>query len=67
MTHSGGKPHETGDRGQRYQVTYLEGRIGRRIFGWSETLEGAERMVDSIQKHPSWSQPVIIDRVQPEQ
>ncbi len=62
MTHSGGKPHAVGDRGQRYQVTYLEGRIGRRIFGWSETPEGAESMADSIRKHPTWSQPVIIDR-----
>ncbi len=62
MTHSGGKPHEVGDRGQRYEVTFLRPNGERMIFGWSDTLLGAEGMVSGIEKHPVWKDGTIRDR-----
>ena len=62
MTHSGGKPHEIGDRGQRYEVTFVDPGGKREIFGWSETLDGAEKMVSSIEKNPAWEDGEIRDR-----
>lgn len=64
MTHSGGKPHAVGDRGQRFEVTYYDPYDHkRRVFGWSETERGAKVMADSIEKNPSWSHPQIRDRL----
>ena len=61
VTHSGGKPHAVGDLGQRYEVTYLD-QDERKVYGWSTTLEGAQRMTESIDMHPVWEQPQIRDR-----
>lgn len=61
MTHSGGKPHHVGDKGQRYEVTYFDGER-RQVFGWSVTPEGARTMANSIELHPSWEYPQIRDR-----
>ncbi len=61
MTHSGGKPHAVGDRGQRYEVTYFDGEQ-RCVFGWSETITGAYAMKRCIEKHPSWTNPLVKDR-----
>jgi hypothetical protein len=63
MTHSGGKPHAVGDRGQRYMVTYFDPRESKRkTFGWSDDAEGARAMGDSIDAHPAWQFPHVIDR-----
>lgn len=63
MTHSGGKPHAVGDRGQRYQVTFFdESANKRKVCGWSETAEGARSYVKGIELHPGWSVPQIWDR-----
>lgn len=63
VTINGGQPHAVGDRGQRYEVTFLDpGENVRKVFGWSETQKGAQTMVSSIEKHPSWQEPRIIDR-----
>lgn len=62
MTHSGGKPHAVGDRGQRYEVTYLDGDE-RKVCGWSDTIAGAERMRDAIDLHPVWCEPATRDRL----
>lgn len=63
MTHSGGKPHNVGDRGQRYEVTFYDPSINaRRVMGWSDTAEGAQSMAASIEAHPSWQFPQIRDR-----
>jgi hypothetical protein len=68
MTWGGGKPHAVGDRGQRYEVTYIDPESDdpkkRRVFGWSDTTEGAKRMVDSINAHPVWTEPETRDRQQ---
>lgn len=50
-----------GDRGQRYEVTCLmEGE--RRIVGWSDEKSGADRLVSGVNLHPSWTDPMILDR-----
>lgn len=64
MTHSGGKPHAVGDRGQRYEVTYQDGN-DRHVMGWAECLDGAEIMVKAINLHPVWHHPIIRDRASP--
>lgn len=63
MTHSGGKPHKVGDRGQRYAVSYWDPATRtRKPFGWSYTLDGAAAMAKSIELHPSMEKPEIEDR-----
>jgi hypothetical protein len=68
MTWGGGQPHNVGDKGQRYEVTYRDPERDkdepdkRRVFGWSDTYEGARRMVDSIMLHPVWCGGEIQDR-----
>lgn len=66
MTINGGKPHATGDHGQRYEVTFFNpATFQRKVLGWSETLEGAERMVAVVDAHPVWEHPQIADRKPP--
>ena len=63
MTHSGGKPHAVGDRGQPYEVTFFDPNTNaRRVLGWCETAEGAQDLARAIEAHPSWQFPQIRDR-----
>lgn len=63
MTHSGGKPHAVGDKGQRYEVRYRDPDTGqRKVFGWSNDLEGARAMMEAIDLHPSMDAPSVADR-----
>lgn len=62
MTHSGGQQHQVGDRGQRYEVTFIDPGGKRTVFGWSQTRFGADRMVSSIEVHPVWEGGKIRDR-----
>lgn len=63
MTINGGKPHEVGDRGQRYEVTFFNPATGKRQpLGWSDTQEGVNALVGAIDSHPSWEQPQVQDR-----
>lgn len=63
MTHSGGKPHPTGDRGQRFEISYWSKAYHRRmIFGWSDNVAGAVAMAESINLNPSMTHPEIKDR-----
>lgn len=65
MTINGGRPHAVGDRGQRYEVTCKANmalQMLDKVFGWSESLEGARRMVLSIDLSPSLHSPIITDR-----
>ena len=42
---------ETGDKGQRFEVTYEVKETGeRKVFGWAESHGGAASMVESIKK-----------------
>ena len=64
MTHSGGKPHNVGDKGQRYEVLahgYPKNEEDN-VIGWSDTLEGAERMMAAILKAPGCTSVKIYDR-----
>lgn len=65
MTHSGGQQHPVGDRGQRFEVSFVwinRDDGGRQVFGWCDTYEGALRMAKSIDLHPSMMLPEIRDR-----
>lgn len=63
MTHSGGKPHAVGDRGQRYEVSYFDPIANvRKVFGWSDDTRGARAMSAAIDAHPSWDYPQLWDR-----
>ncbi len=66
MTHSGGKPHtNVGDRGQRFEVTYLEDGGERKVMGWAERQEDVDRMFRAINLHPCWREPRVMDRREP--
>ena len=66
MTHSGGKPHAVGDKGQRYEVRCIGitgcDDDGEAPVGWTDNIEVANRMVSGVNKHPSWHSPRIVDR-----
>lgn len=63
MTHSGGMPHEVGDRGQRFEVSFYDpDQNKRRTLGWSETIESARQMAAAIESHPRWQFVQILDR-----
>ena len=63
MTYGGGKPHEIGDRGQRYEVTFFNPQRGLRVvLGWAEELKVAQTLADAVNDHPSWREPEIEDR-----
>jgi len=63
VTHSGGKPHAVGDRGQRYEVTYFDpSSNSRKVMGWCSNLARAEQFSTAIDKHPVWRSPQIRDR-----
>ena len=63
MTHSGGKPHAVGDRGQRFEVTFFDPYENKRIvLGWTDDEQVARKMGDSVDLHPSWQWPQIRDR-----
>lgn len=63
MNHKCGLLPGTGDRGQRYEVTYFDpDENERKVFGWSDSPEGARTMGDSIDLNPSWEFPQVRDR-----
>lgn len=63
MTHSGGKPHEVGDRGQRYEVSFFNPETNeRQVLGWTNSVEAARSMADGVDAHPSWEFPRVTDR-----
>jgi hypothetical protein len=69
MTHSGGKPHTNiGDRGQRYEIRStgypktVADSEGTAVIGWSDTLEGADKMAAAIRTHPNCISTTIFDR-----
>jgi hypothetical protein len=56
--------HQTGDKGQRYEVraTGYPKKSEESTVGWSNNLEGAERMAAAIRKAPGCTSTVIFDR-----
>jgi hypothetical protein len=64
MTHSGGKPHNVGDKGQRYEVLahgYPKNELDN-VIGWCNTLEGAYEMMKAILHAPGCTSAKIFDR-----
>jgi len=61
MTDNTGGLRRGGDQGQRYEVRF-QARAAEIVFGWSDSLEGAQAMVDRINRHPTWHSPRVIDR-----
>jgi hypothetical protein len=51
-----------GDRGQRFVVYYKDGKGDERPFGYSQTQDGVDALVKSIEKHPIWYSPRVVDR-----
>jgi len=51
---------EAGDRGQRYELRYLDADGSEHVMGWSEAYP--HKYVDAIKKHPSWHSARVIDR-----
>lgn len=64
MTYDGGKPHKTGDEGQRYEISFKDHKNTEHIMGWVETIKGAEKFQDSIGLHPNWHSAKVTDRLQ---
>ena len=63
MTHSGGKKHEVGDRGQRFEVTVYDDDLNKRIvIGWSDDAASANKMATSAVLRPSWDFEQVRDR-----
>ncbi len=53
----------TGDRGQRFKVTYLDQDTKvRKPFGYTDDSGAAHKMCDAIRLHPLWYDPEIEDR-----
>lgn len=64
MTHSGGRPHNVGDKGQRYEVLahgYPKNETDN-VIGWSNDLDGAYTMMNAILKAPGCTSAKIYDR-----
>jgi hypothetical protein len=56
-----------GDQGQRYEVRFkANARNPEIVFGWSDSLEGVQAMVNRINRHPTWRSPRVIDRLNQE-
>jgi len=66
MTHSGGKPHAVGDRGQRYEVVAngYPKRDSENVIGWTSDLKGAYRMMSAILTAPGCTSARIYDRLE---
>jgi hypothetical protein len=65
MTHSGGKPHKVGDRGQCYEVRaagYPKKELS--VIGWSDSLDGASRMAAATRLAPGCLRTEIFDRAE---
>jgi hypothetical protein len=63
MTHSGGRLHNIGDQGQWFEVTYFDPVANvRKVFGWSDSVEGAQAMSKAIELHPSMEYGQLWDR-----
>jgi len=51
-----------GDRGQRYEVRFLDENDKERVLGWTQTERGVETFKRAIAAHPNWHSPKVIDR-----
>jgi hypothetical protein len=57
-----GDRERVGDRGQRFEVRYLDGDELEHVIGWTTDPAGGG-LVEVINKHPVWHAPRVIDRL----
>lgn len=50
-----------GDKGQRYEVRYVDGKGEERVMGWTNAADGGGLAV-SLKRHPIWKLARIVDR-----
>lgn len=63
MTHSGGKPHAIGDRGQRYEVRATGWpKAEQSVIGWWSDLQAAHQAAAGFKKAPGCTEVEIFDR-----
>jgi hypothetical protein len=63
VTHSGGKPHQVGDRGQRYEISCFDQVSKERIvIGWTNDAETAADMRAGAEMRPTWCECQVKDR-----
>jgi hypothetical protein len=63
VTHSGGKPHAVGDKGQRYEVRATGyPKPGQNVIGWASDFERAVGMANAIAKAPTCTASEVFDR-----
>lgn len=63
MTHSGGKPHQVGDEGQRYELTVQSDEDNKRIvICWSDSKKFMDNYALSVVTRLGWSDAEIQDR-----
>lgn len=63
MTHSGGKPHAVGDRGQRYEVRATGWpTAGESVIAWTDSKELADKRAESVLTAPSCTASRVVDR-----
>jgi len=58
---SWGMKARIGDRGQRYEVRFIGSNDKEYVAGWTDNKDG-KPFVQSINKHPVWHSPKVIDR-----
>lgn len=52
---------KVGDKGQRYEVRFIGSNGKEFVAGWTDDKNG-KPFVESINLHPAWHSPKIIDR-----
>jgi hypothetical protein len=50
-----------GDRGQRYEVRFIDGDGEERVMGWTDQADGGP-FAQAIRRHPVWHSWRVIDR-----
>jgi len=52
---------KVGDNGQRYEVRFTDSDGNEKVLGWTNDPSGGG-LVQSIELHPTWRLPRVIDR-----
>lgn len=52
---------KVGDKGQRYELRFIDGNGKECIAGWTDGADG-KPFIEAINLHPAWHSPKIIDR-----
>ncbi len=58
---------KTGDKGQRYECSFMQDIGERMIIGWTDSEQGIENMRKTIELHPVWDGFKCFDRQEQKQ